>query len=213
MKKSVLAGAIALALACAAFAAEPVRLPEPAKSGGVALLDCLSSRRAVRAFSGEALSEQELSDLLWATGGVSSPDGKLTYPTALDVRDIVIYAFTAAGAFRYDPAGHALVPVVSGDCRAATGMQPFVGSASVNLVYVQDASRWAGKKVPPEKIAEFGCVHAGAAAQNASLFAASKGWASVVRGSVDRAAVAKLLGLNEMQIVLLAHSIGPKPKQ
>ncbi|MBP5211388.1 MAG: nitroreductase family protein, partial [Pyramidobacter sp.] len=150
--------------------------------------------------------------LLWAAGGVSSADGKLTYPTALDVRDIVIYAFTAAGAFRYVPAENAIVPVVAGDCRAATGMQPYVADASVNLVYVQDVSRWAGKKVPAEKIVEFGCVHAGAAAQNASLFAAARGWASVVRGSVDREAVAKLLGLGEDQSVLLAHSIGPKSK-
>ena len=213
MKKILAVCVIAASLACAALAAEPARLPEPAKSGGAALLDCLSARRAERTFSGETLSEQELSDLLWAAGGVSSADGRLTYPTALDVRDIVIYAFTAAGAFRYDPAENALVPVVPGDCRAATGMQPFVAGASVNLVYVHDASRWTEKKVPVGKILEFGCVHAGAAAQNASLFAAAKGWACVVRGSVDRVAVARLLGLGEGQLVLLAQSIGPKPKQ
>ena len=117
MKRSVLCGAVTLVLACAAFAADPVRLPEPAKNGGAALLDCLSARRAGRVFSGKVLSGQELSDLLWATGGVSSGEGKLTYPTAQDVRDIVIYVFTASGVSRYDAGVNALMPVLSGDHR------------------------------------------------------------------------------------------------
>jgi hypothetical protein len=211
MKRSVLCGAVTLVLACAAFAAEPVRLPGPAKNGGAALLDCLSARRAGRVFNGRALSGQELSDLLWATGGVSSGDGKLTYPTAQDVRDIVIYVFTESGVSRYDAGANALMPVLSGDHRGETGKQPFAANASVDLVYVQDRSCWSRTKTPPEAIVQLGYAHAGAAAQNASLFAAAKGWSSVVRGSVDRAGVGRLLGLSDTQHVLLAHSIGPRP--
>ncbi len=211
MKKIFLACAVACLVARCACAAPSVKLPEPRKSGGAPLLDCLSMRRAGREFSGKPLSDRDLSDLLWAAGGVSSPEGKLTYPTALDVRDLAIYAVTADGAYRYDPAAHEAVPVATGDLRAATGEQPFAARASVDLVYVQDLGRWRDKKASSEAATGMGFVHAGAAAQNASLFAASKGWSSVVRASFDRAALARVLNLGENERILLAHSIGPKP--
>ena len=211
MRKFALGCAFALALASAAAAAEPFVLPAPNKSGGAALLDCLNARSSGRDFSGVPLSEQELSDLLWAAGGINRGDGRMTYPTAQDVRDITIYVFTASGAYRYDAGANALMMTVSGDLRAKTGMQPFAANASVDLVYVQDRSCWSKTKTPPEALVQLGYAHAGAAAQNASLFAASKGWSSVVRGSVDRAELGRILGLNGLQHVLLAQSIGPRP--
>lgn len=207
MKKLVCLCAAVLALAAAAWAQE-VSLPSPSTSGGAPLLDCLSARRSSRVFADVDLTAQELSDLLWATGGVNAPDGRLTYPTAMDVRDLTIAVLTRDGAYLYDPEKNVLVLVAAGDHRAAAkGMQASVANAAVCLAYVLTPR--AGKKPVP---VEMSYIHAGSAAQNASLFAAAKGWASVVRGSFDGVRLAALLGLDAGQKVLLVHSIGPKPQ-
>lgn len=212
MVKAFLCCALVLGLTAAASATEIVQLPEPQKTGGAALLDCLASRHATREFADVELTDQQLSDLLWAAGGVNRADGRFVYPTAMNVQDMLIYVVSRAGAFRYDPQGNALVQVASGDSRATAGMQPFVASAAVNLVYVQDTARWKTLKfeAPAEKVFGFGCVHAGEIAQNVGLYAASQGWANVVRGSYPEAELAKLLGLSEGERILLTQSVGPE---
>ena len=36
-------------------------------------------------------------------------DGKLTFATAMNVQDIIVYAFTREGVYRYEPADHSLI--------------------------------------------------------------------------------------------------------
>lgn len=48
---------------------------------------------------------------------------------------------TAEGAYRYDPPTHALSRMVAGDLRPLTGVQDFVATAPLNLVYVADLDR------------------------------------------------------------------------
>jgi nitroreductase len=45
-------------------------------------------------------------------------------------------------------------------------------------------------------------------AQNVYLYCASEGLATVVRGSVDKPALAKLLNLKPQQKIILAQSVG-----
>ena len=47
--------------------------------------------------------------------------------------------------------------------------------------------------------------------QNVYLFCASEGLATVVRGLVDRPALAKAMGLREDQRIVLAQSVGYPP--
>lgn len=211
MKKIILCFVLIFAFAAAACAEAAVSLPQPKKSGGTSLLDSLAARRSEREFADTALTQQQLSDLLWATGGVNRDNGSLTYPTAMNVQDIIIYAVTREGVYRYEPKENSLAEVEKGDYRAETGMQPFAAKAAVNLVLVQDKSKWEKlKKLPPaEDILRMGSIHAGSAIQNAGLFAASQGWANVVRGSFDQKKLAARLKLNEQQMILITQSIGP----
>jgi hypothetical protein len=77
------------------------------------------------------LRSQDLSDLLWAAGGVNREgmiilwrfyfckDGKhTTNPTAGGVFDVLIYVLKAEGAYLYDPQKHTLDPVVERDLRS-----------------------------------------------------------------------------------------------
>jgi nitroreductase len=85
-------------------------------------------------------------------------------------------------------------------------LQDFVAEAPVNLVYVADLSRMV--QASAEDKAQYTGPDAGFIAQNVYLFCASEGLATVVRGMVDRPALASLMGLAPQQRIILAQSVG-----
>lgn len=184
-----------------------IHLPPPRMEGGKPLMQALKERHSTREFSDKALSTQELSNLLWAAAGVNrSNSGKRTAPSARDWREIDIYVATAEAVYRYDNDAHLLQPVYQGDLRAATGVQDFVAKAPINLVYIADLSRMEGANKDQQQ--RYAATDTGFIAQNVYLFCASEGLATVVRGSIDRAALGKALGLNKNQRIILAQTVG-----
>jgi len=195
-------------LACISpiYAQETIQLPQPKKEGGKPLMQALNERKSAREFSPEKLSPQMLSNLLWAGWGINRTTGQHTAPSASNKQEIDIYVATADGAFLYDPKANQLKPVVNEDIRAVTGTQPFVKDAAVNLIYVADLTK-AGR-TKPEDVEFYTGADTGFIAQNVYLFCASEGLATVVRASVDRAALAKALKLRPDQKIALAQSVG-----
>lgn len=188
-------------------AAGAIKLPPPERGGGKPLMQALNARHSTREFAGKPLPSQLLSNLLWAASGVNRPDsGKRTAPSARDWREIDVYVATAEGAYRYDPASHTLRAVVTGDIRKLTGVQDFVATAPLNLVYVADLDRMGDADA--EQKALYSAADTGFIAQNVYLFCASAGLATVVRGLVDREALAAALGLDSHQRIILAQSVG-----
>ena len=59
-----------------------ITLPPPDRTGRITLEQALARRRSLREFAALALSEQELSQLLWAAQGITRPDGLRTAPSA-----------------------------------------------------------------------------------------------------------------------------------
>jgi len=186
---------------------KPVQLSEPQMDTGKPLMQVLKDRKSSRAFSTEKLPEQVLSNMLWAAFGVNRPDsGKRTAPSAMNWQEIDIYVATASGLYLYDAKAHALKPVLSEDIRALTGRQPFVQEAPVNLVYVADFSRM-GKAEVDDKIF-YSAADTGFICQNIYLYCASEGLATVVRGLVDRPALARVMMLRADQRIILSQSVG-----
>ena len=183
-----------------------IALPPPQTDGGKPLMLALKERKSTRAFAGQVLPQQVLSNLLWAAFGISRPDGRRTAPTAMNKQEIDVYVILADGAFLYDPKEHALVQVAAADLRAQAGTQDYAKEAPVNLVYVADTAKVAGAD-DPTKILFYGTA-TGFISQNVYLFCASEGLATVVRASVDRAALAGSLGLRPEQRITLAQSVG-----
>jgi len=184
-----------------------IKLPAPVMTGGMPLMQALKARHSTREFSGKALSPQVLSNLLWAAAGVNRPDsGKRTAPSARNWREIDIYITLPEGAYRFDANEHVLLPVRSEDLRAQTGVQDFVARAPVNLVYVANLDRMQGASSEHKDL--YAAADTGFVAQNVYLFCASEGLATVVRGSVDREALAPMLGLGEWQRIILAQTVG-----
>jgi nitroreductase len=188
-----------------AFAADSIQLPAPKTEGGKPLLQALKDRSSARAFSDRKLSDQTLSDLLWAAFGINRPDGRRTAPSAKNWQEIDIYVATPDGFFLWDPHKNALDMVAAGDHRAMAGTQPFVKDAAVNLVYVANMSKVDGGKTDN---APWVWSDAGFIAQNVYLFCASEGLATVVRAGVDREALTKELKLKPEQVITLAQSVG-----
>ena len=180
---------------------KPISLPAPQTDGGMPLMQALKQRHSTRAYSAQPLSPQTLSNLLWAGFGINRADGHRTAPSAMNWQETDLYVATADGVYLYDAKANALQPVAAGDLRAVAGTQPFVKDAAVNLVYVADTTRSKGNT-------EFLGADSGFIAENVYLFCASEGLVTVVRASVDHAAVAKAFKLRPEQRVTLAQSIG-----
>jgi SagB-type dehydrogenase family enzyme len=184
-----------------------IKLPSPRKSGGKPLMEAFKDRHSSREFSGEELPAEVLSSLLWAAFGINRPKtGGRTAPSAHDWEEIDVYVATAKGLYRYEPRDHALNEILAQDVRAKTGMQPFVGEAPLNLVYVADLGRMT--EATPEDKAWYSGPDAGFIAQNVYLFCASEGLAVVVRGMVDRHSLGKLMSLGPEEKIILAQTVG-----
>jgi len=184
-----------------------IKLPPPETAGGMPLMQALQARHSTREFSGTPLPPQVLANLLWAASGVNRPDtGQRTAPSAHDWREIDVYVATADGAYRYDPPSHTLKRVAAGDIRHLAGVQDFVASVPLNLVYVADLDRMSGAGAGDK--AFYSATDAGFIAQNVYLYCASAGLAVVVRGLIDREALGAALGLGRHQRVILAQSVG-----
>jgi len=196
-----------LVAACSAGELQPVALPAPHTDAGKPLMSALRLRQSGREFSGEKLPLEVLSDLLWAASGVNRPEsGKRTAPTASNRQELDVYVATSDGLYLYEAKEHRLQPVLSEDIRAQTGTQAFAGQAPVNLVYVADFARMGSD--PLEDKIFYSACDTGFVSQNVYLYSASEGLATVVRGGVDRSALAKVMKLRKDQRITLAQSVG-----
>ncbi len=184
-----------------------IKLPAPQVDGGRPLMQALKERQSLREFGTEKLPLQVLSNLLWAADGVNRPDvKKRTAPSAVNWQNIDIYVALAEGLYLYDPLEHSLKPILGEDIRALTGRQDFVKDVPLNLVYVADFAKITRGTEEDKNF--YSAAHTGFISQNVYLYCASEGLATVVRGMVDREALAKALKLRPDQKVMLAQSVG-----
>ena len=204
----ILATAAAVIAASISDAREPgsITLPPPRTEGGMPLLSALKVRHSTRQYSDRPLSAQTLSDLLWAAFGVNRPSGDRTAPYWRHVMVMDLYVAMADGVWTYDPKSHALQRHMTEDIRALTGLQDFVATAPLNLVYVAHGERMTD--VSPEERRLYASVDAGFIGQNVYLFCASEGLATVFRGAVDYQKLGRALKLPEQQFVTFAQSVG-----
>lgn len=182
--------------------AEDIQLPAPRKTGGMPLMEALAARHSGRVFSGRALGNQLLSDLLWAAFGINRDDGKRTAPSARNSQEIDLYVALPTGLYLYDAKANRLIQTMTDDIREATGVQPFTQQAPVNLIYVSETDRLRGDK-------EFySATDTGFISQNVYLFCASEGLNTVVLGWVDKEALHKIMQLKPSQHIILTQPVG-----
>ena len=185
----------------------PLHLTSPQTEIGKPLMQALKLRQTSRSFDSKALPLQELSNLLWAANGINrSESGKRTAPTAVNWQEIDVYVALPEGLYLYEARTHSLTPAVAKDLRGATGPQPFVKDAPLNLVYVADLAKMKNASEDNKNL--YSGTDTGFISQNVYLYCASQGLATVVRGMVDRPSLSKAMNLRPEQRIILAQTVG-----
>lgn len=186
---------------------ESIALPRPSIEAGMPLMTALAWRQSTRIFAEKLIALDILGELLWSADGVNRPEtGGRTAPTAHGFNEIEIYVALPHGVYRYEPVAHRLTLKRAVDARNMTGYQDFVGKAPLDLVYVLKAAQVLS--VAPQQREFFAAVATGAICQNVSLYCASVGLGTVVRGWINHRILADVLRLNEDELPILAQTVG-----
>ncbi len=133
-----------------------IQLPEPLGKGEISLEEAINLRESVRSFSPGPLSLEDVSQLLWAAGGLrvdTVTRHSRTYPSAGALHPLEFYLAAGevegldSGIYRYNPASHSLVQISRGDVReqlsrAALG-QAVIRRAAVCVVISADFAKVA----------------------------------------------------------------------
>lgn len=190
---------------------QDIVLPAPDKTGGKPLMQALSDRRTTRSFLKDELQVQQISNLLWAGWGINRPaEKRRTAPSAVNWQEIEVYVAMASGLYLYDAEANILKQIHNRDIRKACGTQGFVSEAPLNLVYVADLTRCGKKEGDKIDDSDLFMSYADCAfiGQNIYLFCASENLGCVIRGSIPKERLASEMGLNPMQRILLAQTVG-----
>lgn len=134
-----------------------VTLPEPDKSGGKPLMECLMKRRSIHKPGTKDLSMEHISNILWAACGINDESGKRVIPTARNRQRIEAYIVLADGVWQYNPQKHLIRRVIMGDRRG-----DFDGSAAILLFAAPANDEYAG-------------MHVGSMYMNVALYCAGEG--------------------------------------
>jgi SagB-type dehydrogenase family enzyme len=191
-----------------------IKLPEPQKDLVFPLMKALEKRRSIRKWKDTPLSEQELSNLLWAACGVTKEKygkvkSKRTAPSGCNSQEIKVYVLLEAGAYLYDEENHALESILKKDIRAHIGTQKMMKSAPMGLVYVADLSRMTSPFVRSKEAKRFNAwVDTGYVSQNVYLYCAAANLGTVALALVDRDKLHEAMQLKEHEKIVLTQVVG-----
>ncbi|MCW8445425.1 SagB/ThcOx family dehydrogenase [Fluoribacter gormanii] len=187
-------------------------LPSPTYSSHISIEEALKKRRSIRQYKNQAITLQQVAQLLWASQGITSNEGFRTTPSAGALYPLEVYLVArnvsnlSAGVYHYVPSKHILQKIKEGDIsaqltRAALG-QSTVNSGAANIVITAVFSRTIKKY---GKLGNrFVFMEAGHAAQNIYLQTVSLNLATVSIGGFDDVQVKQALGItNEEPLYIL----------
>ncbi len=193
-----------------------VRLPEPRKDSDVSIEEALLKRRSIRTYTGEALTLQEVSQLLWAAQGITNIKGFRTTPSAAATYTLETYLIVgdvedlSEGVYRYKPAGHKLVQVLDGDYRPQLTResigQYFVEGGAIYILFTGVYSRIT--RLAGDEGKKYVHMEAGHAAQNVYLQVISLGLGTVVNGGINGDRIREILKIPESETPLYFMPVG-----
>jgi SagB-type dehydrogenase family enzyme len=193
---------------------QTIKLPEPQKELDFPLMRALEERRSIRKWGDAPLSEQELSNLLWAACGITKTKygkvkSKRTAPSACNAQEIRVYVLLEKGVFLYNEENHELIEILAKDIRAHTGTQNMMKSAPMGLVFVADLSRMTSPFLRNKEAQRFSAwVDTGYISQNVYLFCTASDLGTVVLALVDRDKLHELMCLKEHEKIVLTQVVG-----
>jgi len=195
-----------------------ITLPEPRHDSDFSVEQSMLLRRSVRSYPNEALTLQEVSQLLWAAQGITDTLGRRTAPSAGALYPLEIYVVAgnvqnlSPGVYKYDPVPHRLEKVMDQDVRtklsgACLG-QASVRQGAVSFVFAAVYERTTVKY--GDRGIMYVHLEAGHAAQNLCLQATALGLALVTVGAFSDEQVAEVMNLPDDEQPIYVIPVGRK---
>lgn len=194
--------------------ANTIKLPAPQKDLDFPLMQALEKRRTIRKWKDDPLSDQELSNLLWAACGITQAatnrrKSKRTAPSASNSQAIKIYVALQQGLFLYDEKNHQMIQIVLKDIRENIGTQKMMRSAPVGLIYVSDYSKMKTYLAKDDHRKWFvSGTDTGFMSQNVYLYCTAAKLSTVILGLVDREKLHEVMGLKADEKVVYTQVVG-----
>lgn len=188
-----------------ALAAEST-LPAPQTSGGMPVFQAIEERSSAsgKEFPSGAVSDQDLSTLLWAASGRNRDNKGWTVPTAMGVAPYcTVYVTDDSGCYRYDWKEHSLRKLSAQSIKATVGKQSFVGNSACVLIFVAD--EYAVGKIGLDGLGE---ILTGAMTQNVYLAAQSLGIGVRFVASFDEDVIRERLHIKDTDKVVCIMPVG-----
>jgi len=196
-----------------------IYLPSPSQKGTTSLEEAIARRRSVRNFTSETISQSQLSQILWATQGISDNSLRLrTVPSAGATYPLEIFVVCGRngvegigeGIYHYNIDNHSLTLHHQGDVRFELARvaldQEFIYEAPVDIVICALYQRTTlGYGSRGERYVHIEVGHAG---QNIYLQASALGLATVAIGAFDDEQVRKVLRLEKQYKPLYIMPVG-----
>lgn len=176
---------------------ETIKLPKPKLKSSFSVEEAILKRRSVRNYSSRELTTGQISQLLWASQGITDARGFRAAPSAGALYPLEIYLLTINGVYRYIPESHELqrrsTKDLKKDLARASWNQRFIEEAPLDIVicavYERVTSRYGERGI------RYTDIEVGHAAENIHLQAISLGLSSCPVGAFDDKAVSKILNL------------------
>ncbi|MEA3324566.1 MAG: SagB/ThcOx family dehydrogenase [Euryarchaeota archaeon] len=195
---------------------DEIMLPEPRTTGEISIEEAMRNRRSVRRYTKEAITLNDLSQLLWAAQGITSEEGFRTAPSAGALYPLEVYVVAgnvdglAGGVYRYRAEGHTLQRIRDGDLRKNLSecalKQTQITDAAVDIVFAAVFNRTTAKY--GERGVRYVYIEAGHAAQNVYLQAEALDLGVCAVGAFYEQEVSELLALPEEEIPIYILTIG-----
>ena len=174
-------------------------LPKPKLNSSMSVTQAIAQRHSTRSFSSEPITQQQLSQLLWAGQGITHDNKLRTTPSAGAKYPLELFIINSDSSFHYLADGHQLERLNAKPSREKIYQvalkQDWVKDAPLLIIIAADFDRT--KQKYPEAAERFVWMEVGHCAQNIMLQATSMHLGIVGVGSFDADTMQKLLPTGE----------------
>ncbi len=202
-----------------------IKLPAPKLKSSVSVEETMLNRRSIRDFKPDALSLEQVSQVLWAAYGItkemSTPSflrgGLKTAPSAGALYPLEIYVVVGnvkgleKGIYKYLPEGHFLMKTYDQDVRKelaeAALNQEFIEQAPISLFYSAVFSRTT-KKYKSRGRERYVCMDLGHSAENVCLQVVAMGLGTCAVGAFEDRMVSNVMMIPDEEEPLYIMPIG-----
>lgn len=191
-------------------------LPKPNCDGEISIENAILNRRSIRDYLNEPLILTDVSQLLWASQGITESGGYRAAPSGGALYPLEVYLVAGnvmnllKGIYRYRPLGHEMIKVADGDMRnelaSAALEQGCVRRGAVSIVISAVYERMTRKY--GQRGVQYVHMEVGHVAQNIYLQAISLNLGTVVVGAFYDDEVKTVLKMPEEEHPLCIMPVG-----